>query len=164
MKTFLAIALLIIATSAPARAEDPPNPKDAGLVQACLKKQKPRGQETCVDVAYKACIGPHEDAKPPSDIMNCLRREQLVWDQMLNTAFRILRDGLDDDQRTKLRDMQRSWLDMREKTCGFYYDYFEGTMANPMIANCENRETARRAIFLMGFADDMADRPDKKPR
>jgi hypothetical protein len=25
-----------------------------------------------------------------------------------------------------------------------------------MMANCTNRETARRAIFLMGFADDMA--------
>ena len=42
------------------------------------------------------------------------------------------------------------------RACGFYYDYFQGTMANPMIASCSNRETARRAIFLMGFTDDMA--------
>jgi hypothetical protein len=31
-------------------------------------------------------------------------------------------------------------------------------MANPMIANCLNRETARQAVFLKGFADDLAQR------
>jgi hypothetical protein len=35
---------------------------------------------------------------------------------------------------------------------------FPGTMANPMIAYCNNRETARRAIFLRIFAADIADR------
>jgi uncharacterized protein YecT (DUF1311 family) len=75
---------------------------------------------------------------------------------MLNQAFRTLHDELDDQQRTRLRDMQRSWLDNRDRTCGFYHDYFQGTMANPMIANCTNRETAHRAIFLKGFADDTA--------
>jgi hypothetical protein len=37
-------------------------------------------------------------------------------------------------------------------------------MANPMMANCDNRETARRAIFLVGFADDMATWVDGKRR
>ena len=36
-------------------------------------------------------------------------------------------------------------------------------MANPMMANCYNRETARRAIFLMGFADDLP-KDDKDKR
>ncbi|HEU5445328.1 MAG TPA: hypothetical protein VFU70_07150 [Pseudolabrys sp.] len=31
---------------------------------------------------------------------------------------------------------------------------FEGSMANPMIAACQNRETGRRALFLRSFADD----------
>jgi uncharacterized protein YecT (DUF1311 family) len=44
--------------------------------------------------------------------------------------------------------MQRSWINTRDLTCAFWYDYFQGTMANPMIAYCNNRETARRAIFL----------------
>ena len=77
---------------------------------------------------------------------------------MLNDAYATLRDALDDDQRIKLRDMQRSWLETRKRTCAFYYDYFQGSMANPMMANCENRETARRAVFLMGFAEDVAQR------
>jgi hypothetical protein len=31
-------------------------------------------------------------------------------------------------------------------------------MANPMIAACDNRETARRAIFLRLFAKDVEGR------
>jgi uncharacterized protein YecT (DUF1311 family) len=54
--------------------------------------------------------------------------------------------------------MQRSWIHTRDLTCTFWYDYFQGTMANPMIAYCNNRETARRAIFLRVFATDIADR------
>jgi uncharacterized protein YecT (DUF1311 family) len=159
---------MVVSLFAPsmACADDSPDPKDLRIVQACLKSKKPGtvSWEACIESAYKPCIGPDENAKPSSDVVGCLRREKLVWDQMLNEAFRKLRDGLDDGQRAKLIDMQRSWIEARDKTCAFYYDYFEGTMANPMIANCDNRETARRAIFLMGFADDMAGWVDKKRR
>lgn len=54
----------------------------------------------------------------------------------------------------KMREMQRARITSRDKSCGFIYDYFEGSMANPMIAACQNRETGRRALFLRGFADD----------
>jgi uncharacterized protein YecT (DUF1311 family) len=66
--------------------------------------------------------------------------------------------ALEPDQQAKLREMQRSWIVTRDLTCAFWYDYFQGTMANPMIAYCNNRETARRAIFLRVFAADIAER------
>src|ERR1700731_3019665 len=59
-----------------------------------------------------------------------------------------LMNALGPDQQAKLREMQRSWIHTRDLTCAFWYDYFQGTMANPMIAYCNNRETARHAIFL----------------
>jgi len=40
------------------------------------------------------------------------------------------------------------------RTCAFYWDYFQGTMASPMSAACMNEETARRALFLLGFLHD----------
>jgi uncharacterized protein YecT (DUF1311 family) len=52
------------------------------------------------------------------------------------------------------REMQCAQITLRDKSCGFIYDYFEGSMANPMIAACQNRETGRRELFLRGFADD----------
>jgi hypothetical protein len=39
-------------------------------------------------------------------------------------------------------------------SCAFDWDFFRGTMASPMNAFCNNRETARRALFLLGFLDN----------
>lgn len=153
LSLFLLIGAMLFA-GLPARAQDAPNPKDVTALQACMKAQS-KTAEACINTIYRPCIGPRENSRPPSDIMDCLRREKVAWDKLLNDAFRTVRDGIDEDQRVKLRDMQRVWIDMRDRTCAFYYDYFQGSMANTMIANCENRETARRAIFLIGFADDV---------
>jgi uncharacterized protein YecT (DUF1311 family) len=69
-----------------------------------------------------------------------------------SSGTKIINDSHDErlepDQQAKLREMQRSWINTRDLTCAFWYDYFQGTMANPMIAYCNNRETARHAIFL----------------
>ena len=86
--------------------------------------------------------------------MPVTNREKLVWDSILNDSFRRLRATLDDKQQRKMREMQRAWIASRDKTCGFIYDYFEGSMANPMMAACSSRETGRRALFLLGFAND----------
>ncbi len=77
----------------------------------------------------------------------CLDSEQQQWDMVLNASFQTLVKGLEPEQQQKLREMQRAWLVSRAATCGFYQDYFDGTMANPMIANCMNRETARARFF-----------------
>jgi uncharacterized protein YecT (DUF1311 family) len=84
----------------------------------------------------------------------CIDREVAVWDDILNESFRRLREKLDETQRVKLRDMQRAWIASRDRSCGFYWDFYQGTMASPMAAECVNRETARRALFLLGFLND----------
>jgi hypothetical protein len=37
-------------------------------------------------------------------------------------------------------------------------DYYQGTMALPMVAYCVDRETARRAVFLLAFLQDAEDK------
>jgi uncharacterized protein YecT (DUF1311 family) len=155
MRILLTAAVLLLGGAA--HAQDAPNPKDVATLQSCLKARA-KNADSCIETVYRPCIGPREAARPPSAIQDCLGREKAAWDKLLNDAFRIVREGIDDDQKVKLRDMQRAWIDSRDKTCAFFYDYFQGSMANPMIANCENRETARRAIFLIGFADDIKGR------
>jgi uncharacterized protein YecT (DUF1311 family) len=87
-------------------------------------------------------------------VIACYGRERLVWDNILNDSFRRLREKLDDAQKVKMREMQQAWIASRDKTCNFFYDYYEGSMANPMIAACEAHETGRRALFLLGFVND----------
>jgi uncharacterized protein YecT (DUF1311 family) len=150
------LATLTLGLAAEAAMAEEPEPRDLKAVQACLKAHDAASddQEKCIGVVSQPCIGKINN-QPPSEVMGCYDREQRAWDKLLNAAYHKLRDNLDDDQRKKLHDMQTSWLDTRDRTCAFYYDYFQGTMANPMIRNCNNRETARRALFLIGFADDL---------
>ncbi len=156
MKSAIAIVAILISGLAAAQAE-PPHAKPT--VEACLATSKARpNTDACIGVTSKPCIGPDEGAKRDPDVIACLDAEQQQWDKVLNASFQALIKGLEPEQQTKLRETQRAWIASRDLTCRFYADYFEGTMANPMIANCMNRETARRAIFLKGFADDLAQR------
>ena len=161
----LSLALaLIVGLPLPARAEDAPVAKDVAAIGDCLRKQDKKGggsqeadEAACLMTVAKPCIG-DEGAATSRRQIDCLDRERRVWDQILNESYKTMMNTLDPDQQAKLREMQRSWIATRDLTCAFWYDYFQGTMANPMIASCNNRETARRAIFLRVFATDIADR------
>ena len=161
----LSLALaLIVALPLPARAEDAPVAKDVAAIGDCLRKQDKKGggsqeadEAACLMTVAKPCVG-DEGAATSRRQIDCLDRERRVWDQILNESFKTMMNALDPDQQAKLREMQRSWIATRDLTCAFWSDYFQGTMANPMIASCNNRETARRAIFLRVFATDIADR------
>ncbi len=156
MKSAIApvVFLIVICNQAGATSAS----KKPRSVSACLATSKEPNSDRCIGVVADPCIGPDEGTKSSADIVACLNGEQREWEAVLNASFQALKNGLESEQRTRLRDMQRSWIDTRDRTCAFYYDYFEGSMANPMIANCLNRETARRAVFLKGFADDLSQR------
>ncbi len=125
-----------------------------------IEKPGSASWETCIESRVQALCWAERKRQTAERITACLRREKLVWDRLSTSAFRKLRDGLDESQRAKLIDMQRSWIRNARQTCASLR-LFQGTMANPMIANCDNRET-RGAPFSMGFADDMANWVDKK--
>jgi uncharacterized protein YecT (DUF1311 family) len=161
----LSLALaLIVAGPLPARA-DAPAAKDVATIGDCLRKQdkKERGSQeadeaACLMTVAKPCMGGDETGVSSRRQIECLDRERLIWDKIVNDSYKTMMNALEPDQQAKLREMQRSWIHTRDLTCAFWYDYFQGTMANPMIAYCNNRETARRAIFLRIFAADIADR------
>ena len=163
-RRLLSLALaLIVAGPFPARA-DTPAAKDVATIGDCLRKQdkgagSPEADEAaCLMRIAKPCMGGDETTASSRRQIECLDRERLVWDQIINDSYKTMMNALEPDQQAKLREMQRSWIHTRDLTCAFWYDYFQGTMANPMIAYCNNRETARRAIYLRVFAKDIADR------
>jgi uncharacterized protein YecT (DUF1311 family) len=83
---------------------------------------------------------------------DCYRLETSIWDDLLNENFKNLLGTLDEQQSAKLRAMQRAWIAYRDTTCNFYWDKIQGTMAIPMSAACNARETARRAVLLQFFS------------
>ena len=149
-------ASVLVLAAAPGVAQ---NPKQAGAdskaVQSCIKSVKGSviRADRCIGTVADPCLK-RPGAQSTADMVQCAGREAAVWDDILNETFRRLRDKLDEEQRTKLRDMQRAWIESRDRTCAFYYDYHQGSIAAPMGALCVNRETARRALFLLDFLND----------
>ena len=156
------IAAILVALGlfgAPAPAQDKPAAKDSAAIEKCIKTKTGRhwAWEKCIGLVSEPC-SKNEASMTPSQVIACADRERAVWDDVLNTSFRQLSERLDKEQVDKMREMQRVWMASRDKTCAFIYDYFEGSMANPMIAHCLSRATGMQALFLRGFADDVAER------
>ena len=141
----------------PALAQsEKPAAGDSTRIQDCVKTKTGGNWESCIGIVSDPCSKRSKGVT--SELTACSAREQAVWDDILNETFRRLRDKLEKDQQEKLRDMQRAWITSRDKTCAFYWDFFQGTMAAPMTAECMNRETGRRALFLLGFLNDLPDK------
>jgi uncharacterized protein YecT (DUF1311 family) len=149
-----AAALLFVLLAMPALADDKPDPKAAAAIQNCVKAKTSTGMaESCIGIVSGPCLD-RDATKSTADMNACVSVEQTVWDGVLNDTYARLRDKLDNDQQDKLRDMQRARITSRQKTCAFYWDYFQGTMASPMSAECADRETAQRALFLLFFLNE----------
>ena len=158
MRSIVLFATLVLCAAgvSPAMAQTAkPSPKDMAKIQNCLKS-KPLAQESCIGIVADPCLD-SDETKSTADQNACNDRELAVWDSILNESFRKLRDKLDDTQKGKLRDMQRAWIASKEKTCAFYWDYYQGTMASPMASYCVSKETGRRALFLRAFLQDADD-------
>jgi uncharacterized protein YecT (DUF1311 family) len=154
-----AVALLLLMTAAAASAQSKHQAADdSETIQDCIKTAAPAGKpmadaERCVGTLADPCLD-EDKTKSTADKNACIGRERAVWDDILNESYRRLRAKLDTGQQGKLRDMQRAWIASRDATCNFYWDYYQGTMASPMASYCVNRETARRALFLLDFVLD----------
>ena len=142
--------MLVPAAQAPLQAQTrKPTAQETKLIRDCVR-QKGEGPkaEQCVGLVSTRC-GRQPGKQGGLNEADCDRIEQVVWDALLNEAYRELQGELDEDeQKTKLRDMQRAWIASRDATCEFYHVKIQGSMAVPMSANCLLRETARRALFL----------------
>ncbi|MBI1204813.1 MAG: DUF1311 domain-containing protein [Rhodopseudomonas sp.] len=156
MRWVAAFVILLMAGAAAAAAQPGHQAvDDSRAVQDCLKTaagpDADYGKaERCIGMVSNPCLD-SDKTKSTADMNACIDRERAVWDDILNETYRQLGEKLDAGQKTKLRAMQRAWIASRDATCQFYWDFYQGTMASPMAASCVNRETARRALFLLGF-------------
>jgi uncharacterized protein YecT (DUF1311 family) len=143
----VALAPAVFAQSGGPGADDTKDIEDCIKVAAGPAPDMPAAAK-CIGIVSAPCL---KRAQSTADMNRCHDREKAVWDDILNETYRRLGAKLDTAQRGKLRDMQRAWIASRDKTCAFYWDYYRGTMASPMASACVNRETAQRALFLLGF-------------
>jgi uncharacterized protein YecT (DUF1311 family) len=144
-----------------AAVAETPDAQDVRKITACLQRfdkaaASQEAYEACVSKIATPCIKGDEGRDRKQ--IECFDRERMVWDKIVNDSYKTIMDGIEPEQQEKLRAVQRSWIQTRDLTCNFWYDFFQGSMAYPMIAQCNNRETARRAIYLRVFVDNLSQR------
>jgi len=126
-----------------------PTAQETKVVRDCFEQKGDSAKgDRCIGVVSARC-----SRKPGNqgglNAADCYRIEQAIWDLLLNETYKMLQADLDEEeQKIKLRDMQRAWIASRDATCEFYHVKTQGSMAVPMSANCFLAETARRALFL----------------
>jgi uncharacterized protein YecT (DUF1311 family) len=146
----LAIALVLLA-GVIARAEDQLDAKDSATIRNCLSMNSRAPVKLHRD--HQRSLPDEKKMQTTADMVSCGSRERAVWESLLNDTYRKLRHELTHEQQIKLRHMQEAWVASRKRSCDFYWDLFQGTIASPMIADCFNRATARRALLLREFLD-----------
>ena len=116
---------LLGAASAAGHAQSrKPTMKEIAAIRDCAKKH-----ETDLDEVEQKClfnlVGTPctETPEGQSNVgtADCYRLEGAIWDDLLNENYKSLATDLDDEQKAKLREMQRAWIAYRDSTCGFYY-------------------------------------------
>jgi uncharacterized protein YecT (DUF1311 family) len=158
LRTFViaacAAALALIAVDAGLAQDRKPTKKEVDAIRACAKKNADdafEAERRCLFNLVATPCTKRPEGQSNQGTAACYGVEQAIWDELLNQNFNKLREGLDEEQKTKAREMQRAWIVYRDTTCSFYYDKIQGTMAVPMTAACLARETARRALLLAFF-------------
>ena len=125
--------------------------EDSRAIQSCIKeKESDEGAELCIGIIADKCLDTPEGQSTQGQA-DCYRREQLVWDDILNETYRRLQGAFEGKLKTQLRDVQRAWIEARKLQCEFYADVIKGSLAIPTSASCMNTETARRAIYLLSI-------------
>lgn len=128
------------------------------VMSACLKKAEAEqtSPQKCIGLIADPCL---DKASSTRDIVSCYAAETEEWDARLNASYKFVMGRLPANAAQMLREAQRSWLEARKLSCGFYSVFYDGgTIAGPSAASCYNGETAERALYLKFFADELAKR------
>ena len=130
----LSLAALL---ATPALAQDKPAAKDTAVIEKCIKAKTGAatgpGKNASALISQPCSKDEGIDDATDSDRLLSTANKRCGTTSSTSLISRCARRSMRSSRR-KLREMQRAWIASRDKTCDFLYDYFQGTMANPMIA------------------------------
>jgi uncharacterized protein YecT (DUF1311 family) len=129
-----------------------PTAQEIAAIRNCAAKYQDdleKVEQRCLfELVATPCTNTHEGSSNVGTA-DCYRTESAIWDSLLNENFKNLLAVLDDQQTTKLREMQRAWIAYRDTTCNFYWDKIQGTMAIPMSVQCARNCAAGCAASVL---------------
>ncbi len=92
------------------------------------------------------------------NMSECVSAENEFQDARLNNAYKKVMGRLPDDQKTALRDTQRSWIKYRDEKCKLAGKKFDdGTMESVISSECIMQMTAERSKEIEDMIEDDRD-------
>lgn len=101
---------------------------------------------TATDAELSACMD--KAGGVTMDMVGCLSTAYEQQDKRLNAEYEALRERIEANRHTALRDAQRAWIAYRDANCAFYADPDGGTLARVSANQCMVDMTAARADEL----------------
>ncbi len=91
------------------------------------------------------------DMQAPSEQLECIEREFVLWDRILNQEYRLVIKALETHKKRKIKfvEAQRLWSKFHHSDCRLPYHVYETEMkASTAGLYCSLKKTARRAIEM----------------
>lgn len=102
-----------------------------------------------IDIALDKCLEKNSNAV---GMLGCIDKAYDQWDQELNTQYQKLSNGLNTDQKAKLRTAQLAWIRFRDtefQNIESIYGAMNGTMYIPMAAYAKMEALQQRTLQLV---------------
>jgi hypothetical protein len=169
---FIAAPFLLLVL--PASAQDAVRADDRAAIAACLQKETGT-PERCIGTVDTACQS-EPDSGTTMGLEQCARREQLVWQEMIELSVARLNAGPLGATKAEpwnrprenaragevpgtdiIADMERTFVIWRAKLCDTAAMQAEGgTLSRVIYGDCVFRETGRHALWLRALEADLA--------
>lgn len=166
--------LALIMMAGPLAAQENDGPRlDPEILDVCLSTaQGNLEREACIGLAANRCQS-EKGGATTWGISECLQQEADLWDARLNAAYSELMahaqrmdtsnkaaDGdasAPDDLSESLKNMQLEWIEYRDAACSYAYGRWgNGSMRSIGGGSCQLRLTARQALWLQGYLDEIS--------
>lgn len=89
-----------------------------------------------------------EDSSLKQSDMNVLSNDiYLIWDDLLNDLWAVLKDTLDEKTMNALLEEQRAWITMKEGEVKKAGDVYGGGSMAPLVSNQKGAELTRTRVY-----------------
>ena len=127
------------------------------VISECVKAAVTAGDDAalCVGKFATPCLA-NPNNRHPEDQAECLQREFVLWDVMMQKAYKTLWHALpNEDARSKLKEAQSLWKKYLNTNCRLPYALFNAKTARTQGPFCSIKATALRALALRDWRETL---------
>lgn len=112
-------------------------------------------QEFAIDRKLEACLDVDSN-QTTVGMIQCTNVAEEEWDKELNKNYKLLMRILSEEEKAKLKESQRKWIEFRDKEnefSGTMYYNLQGTMWRVVAAEARYQIVKQRALDLKNYYD-----------